>query len=224
MKRVVALVATFSMLGSGCSLLLVRGPQNTAATEGGPPRAYPLCTESMTWPAVDGALALLFGIGMFSAINQTDEVYMSGNPNKSADDQRVEATIGLGLMTALAGVSAVIGYQRVNRCGAAREEFAKAYPQGQGLPTWGAPQPGYPQQGYPQQGYPQQGYPQQPQTYPPQQGYPATPQPGNYPQQIPPGYEGGACMAPSSCNEGLVCASGYCVRPPTPMPPASAAP
>ncbi len=223
MKRAVALVAVISMLSSGCSLLLVRGPQDL----GTPPRAYPLCTESMTWPAVDGALALLFGIGMFSAISQSDEQYVINNPDKSADDQRTEATIGLGLLTALAGVSAFLGYQRVNRCGAAREEFAKAYPQGQGLPTWGAPQPGYPQPGAPQPGYPQPGYPQpgypqpgppQPAPYPaqPQQGYPQQPAP---PAQTSAGHEGGACMSQSACDPGLVCASGYCVRPPSPTAP-----
>jgi hypothetical protein len=217
-SRVLALVAMVSMVASGCSFMLVRGPQDL----GTPPRAYPLCTDSMTWPAVDGALALLFGIGMFSALNQSDEQFMSGNPDRDADDQRTEAAISLGLLTAVAGVSAFIGYQRVNRCGSAREEFAKAYPQGQGLPTWGAPQ-GYPQQGYPQQGYPQQGYPQQPpQGYPqqPPQGYPQQPQPQPQPyppqpQPTPAGYEGGACMSQSVCMQGLVCASGYCVRPPS---------
>lgn len=221
MKRYLALVAIISM--SGCSFLFVRGPQDL----GNPPRAYPLCTSSMTWPAVDGALALLFGIGMFSALNQSDEQYMSGNPDRDAEDQRTEAAISLGIFTVAAGVSAVIGYQRVNRCGTAREEFAKAYPQGQGMPTWGAPQPGYPQPGYPQPGYPQQGYPQQGYPQQPQPGYPpqpypqSTPQPGNPPQQIPAGYEGGACMAPSSCQQGLVCASGYCVRPPSAAPPSN---
>ena len=218
-SRVLALVAIMSMLTSGCSFLLVRGPQDT----GTPPRAYPLCTDSMTWPAVDGALGLLFGIGMFSALNQTDEEYAIGNPDRSASDQRTEAAISLGLLTALAGVSAFVGYQRVNRCGGAREEFAKAYPQGQGLPTWGPPQPGYPAQGYPQQpqGYPPQGYPQQPQGYPqqpPQQGYPQQPPQQGYPQQPQQpaaGYEGGACFTQSVCNQGLVCASGYCVRPPS---------
>lgn len=211
MKRVVALVAILSMLSSGCSLLLVRGPQDL----GTPPRAYPLCTQSMTWPAVDGALALLFGITTFAAIGQSDEQYVINNPDKSADEQRTEASITLGVLTALAGVSAFIGYQRTRRCGAAREEFARAYPQGQGMPTWGAPQPGYPQPGYP----PPPQYPPQPPPYPtqPQQGYPQQPPPQQgYPQQpapSPAGYEGGACMSQSVCNQGLVCASGYCVRP-----------
>ncbi len=169
----------------------------------------------MTWPAVDGALALLFGIGMFSAINQSDDEYTLGNPNTSADDQRAEATISLGLLTVVAGISAFIGYQRVNRCGTAREEFARAYPQGQSLPTWGAPQPyPYPQQGYPQP-YPPQGYP------PPYQPQPeATPPP----PQTPAGYEGGACMAQSVCAEDLVCASGYCVRPSSAPPPSTTSP
>lgn len=202
MKRSIALVAVISML-SGCSFLFVRGPQDT----GTPPRAYPLCTDSMTWPAVDGALALLFGIGMFSAINQSDEDYLRNNPDTRADEQRTSAAIAAGILTAVAGVSAFIGYQRVNRCAGAREEFARAYPQGQSLPTWGAPQPGYPPQSYPQP-YPPQGYPPQP----PQ------PQPNPPPQQIPAGYEGGACMTQSVCAQGLVCASGYCVRPPSATP------
>jgi hypothetical protein len=213
-SRAVALVAIVSLVSSGCSFLLVRGPQDT----GTPPRAYPLCTDSMTWPAVDGALALLMGIGMFSAINQSDEDYAINNPDDPADEQRTQAAISLGILTAVAGVSAFIGYQRVNRCGTAREEFAKAYPQGQNLPTWGAPQ-GYPPQGYPQP-YPQQGYPQPyPQQPPPQQGgYAPQPYPTTQPPPTPAGYEGGACMTQSVCNQGLVCASGYCVRPPTPAP------
>jgi hypothetical protein len=215
-SRAIALVAIVSLVSSGCSFLLVRGPADT----GNPPRAYPLCTDSMTWPAVDGALGLLFGIGMFSAINQSDEEYMAANPDTSADDQRTQAAISLGILAAVAGVSAFVGYQRVNRCGVAREEFAKAYPQGQNLPTWGAPQ-GYPQpypQPYPQQGYPppQPGYPQPyPQQPPPYQPQPQ-PQPNPPPQQVPAGYEGGACMTQSVCMQGLVCASGYCVRPPAP--------
>jgi hypothetical protein len=212
-SRAVALVAIVSLVSSGCSFLLVRGPQDT----GTPPRAYPLCTDSMTWPAVDGALALLMGIGMFSAINQSDEDYAINNPDDPADEQRTQAAISLGILTAVAGVSAFIGYQRVNRCGTAREEFAKAYPQGQNLPTWGAPQ-GYPPQGYPQP-YPQQGYPQPyPQQPPPQGGYAPQPYPTTQPPPTPAGYEGGACMTQSVCNQGLVCASGYCVRPPTPAP------
>lgn len=168
----------------------------------------------MTWPAVDGGLALLLAIGMFSAINQSDEEYAMGNPDRDPHDQRMESSIALGVLALTAGVSAFVGYGRVNRCATAREEFAKAYPQGQGLPTWGAPQP----YGYPQPGYAPQGYP-------PQQGYPPAGAPQGYPQsspaqppQIPPGTEGGSCMQASICNQGLVCASGLCVRPPSPAP------
>lgn len=192
--RSVALLASLTTLG-GCSFLLVRGPHDTQPT-GTAAREYPRCTSSMTWPAVDGALGILTGIGVLSAINQSDADYRLGNPDVDPDTQRTQATITLGLLTALAGVSAFVGYQRVSRCTSAQEAFVRDYQQGQ--PSWGTPQPGW-------------GQPS-PQPRPSPQPQPARP--------LAPaaGGEGGACMTQSACQPGLQCSAGYCVRTSAPPP------
>lgn len=197
-RRSVALLATLSTLG-GCSFLLVRGPRDV----GTPAREYPRCTSSMTWPAVDGVLGILAGIGVLSALNQSDADYRLGNPDTDPDTQRTQATITFGILTAVAGVSAFVGYQRVRRCTSAQEAFVRDYQQGQ--PTWGTPQPGWGGQPYP----PPQPYPQpypQPQPQPPRPLAPAA------------GSEGGACMTQSACQPGLACSAGYCVRTSAPPP------
>ena len=162
-SRVVALVTTAALATSGCSVFLVRGPSVTES----PPRSYPQCTSAMTWPAVDGSVALLFAIGVAAAIGQSDATYRMGNPDKPPSDQRREASVGFGVFAAIAATSAVFGYMRVKRCDAVRDEFARAFPQGQTAPAWGPPPATYPAPPPPRQGYPQP---------PPRQGYPQPPQ------------------------------------------------
>lgn len=177
-STVVVALTTVSL--TGCSLFLTRGPQKD--TPSGPATAMtpaPDCTNSMTWPAVDGVIAGVLTIAMISAISQD-------NNQQTADDPDSDAIASGFIIAGAAGISALIGHSRVSKCRRANETYmAQAYGQQQQAYPYGYQQQGY---GYPQQGYPQQGYPQQ---YPQQPGYPQQyPQQPGYPQQYPqqPGY------------------------------------
>jgi hypothetical protein len=159
----VALATALSL--TGCSFLLVRGPGDV----GNPPTVYADCTTSLTWPAVDAGLGLLWGLGVATTATRDLE------PNET-EDSRQEAIIGASILGAVAIASAVVGYRRTQRCEESHAAYTAAYPQGRQQPYY----PGYPQQGYPQP-YPPQPYPPQPgypQPYPPQPApAPATPAP-----------------------------------------------
>jgi hypothetical protein len=204
---------------TGCSFFFVKGPSD----ESRPPRAYPSCTRSMTYPVVDGVLSALFIFGMAAAIAEDD------NSSTSFDDDeasRAEKITSSAVLAAVTGVSAYLGYSRVSRCRGAHESFQAAYPNGV------APAGAYPY-GYAQQPY----YPQQPQQPPPYPGttqpaaapppYPGT-QPVTQPAATPPpppakstqpaatalGTEGDVCSSNAECGTGLACTNNVCMRPP----------
>lgn len=164
----------------------------------------------MTWPALDGGGALLMLILMASALAQSDEDYLRANPDRDADQQRREATLVSGIFAAVASASAVYGYTRVSKCKDAREAYAAAHPR---RPAPPANIPLYRQQGAPPFGAPppQQGDPPAPYPPPPQQGDPLPPGPA-----VSPGVEGGPCLADGTCDAGLMCGAGSCVRPAEP--------
>ena len=187
---------------SGCSLVMVKGPRDT----GNPPRTYPSCTSSLTYPVVDTVLAGLFLASMTTAI--ADNGSMDSTINDK--DTRAERATSAGLMAALFGVSAYFGYTRVSRCRAAEDNFQRAYPNG--MPY------GYPYQPYyTQQPYPQQYPPAYPGTAPAPRPTPA-PQPSPSPSAVPAanalGTEGDVCASNAECATGLACTNSVCVRPP----------
>lgn len=191
MRRIAstAVVGLVTVSLTGCSLFLTRGP-----SKGSVATAPPDCTNSMTWPAVDGVVAAVLTLAMISAISQD-------NNNVTSDDPDSDAIATGFIVAGAAGISALVGHSRVSKCKRANETFmAQAYGQqqqaGYGYPQqgYGYPQQDpqqyppqqYPPQQYPPQQYPPQGYPQQ--TYPQQQpGYPQQPYPPTgYPVQQPP--------------------------------------
>lgn len=219
MKQI-CLVLVLSL--TGCSFFMTRGPNDTSK----PPRAYPSCTTSMTYPIVDGVLTALFLASMTSAIAADDESDFT-NDETSRESRIASAAVLAGV----AGVSAFIGYSRVSKCRAAHESFAAAYPNGMmpyGATPYGYQQPAYPQQGYApapnQQPQPSpQGVPQ-PSPYGVPQPYPgqapaAAPMPAPAPAPTPAaaalGTEGDVCASNAECATGLACTSNVCVRPPS---------
>ncbi len=172
-----AVVGVVAVSLTGCSLFLTRGPSKDSVAS-----APPDCTNSMTWPAVDGVVAAVLTLAMISAISQD-------NTSATSDDPDSDAIASGFIVAGAAGISALVGHSRVSKCKRANETFmAQAYGQQQQYP-YGYQQQGYgyPQRPqYPPQGYPPQGYQPQP-TYPPQPGYPQQPYPPTgYPAQQPP--------------------------------------
>ena len=189
------------VLLTGCSFVLTKGPDT-----GEPPRAYPSCTTSMTWPVVDGILSAVFLTSMITAITQDDQMSNldEGEANKASK------ITSAALLTGVAAVSAYVGYRRVSRCRSAQERFMSTNPGG--MQPYGYPY-GYQQQPYyPPQQYPQPQYTQpQPQVQPPQ---PAPPIPQQQPAASALGTEGDVCASSAECATGLSCANNVCIRPP----------
>jgi hypothetical protein len=155
---------------SGCSVLLTRGPRTNPDTPvvAGHQQMPPDCTTSMTWPTIDGILAGIFTIAVFTTISDNNR--NGDTTNTSQRDSDVAASI---ILAGAAGVSAFIGHTRVTRCRRATETYTASY---------------YGQQQQQQYAYPQQ-YPQQPQYQYPQQypqQYPAQPPPAPVVQPVAP--------------------------------------
>ena len=64
---------------SGCSLFLTRGPSKDTSAQQAPD-----CTNSMTWPAVDGVIAGVLTIAMISAISQDNNNQTTDDPDSDA--------------------------------------------------------------------------------------------------------------------------------------------
>ncbi len=189
MKRTLA--AILSITVTGCSFVMVSGPGNV----GNPPQVYPDCSDSMTWPIVDGILSasfLLSGIGVVGATH--DE-------SSSTEKGGTAGAISAVLFAAAFGAGAYIGYGRVSKCKETREAFIAAHPNGM-QPT------GYVPMG-PAVGT-QNGYCTQQNTCNPGLVCAGMPDHTNrcMPDQTQPaiGTQGGACTAQLTCNVGLVCA------------------
>jgi hypothetical protein len=189
------IVGATSIALAGCSFVFVHAPDSSA-----PANVYPECTSSKTWPIIDVVVAGVYAAAAVSAIQREDDPMPApgSDETKSRLSPRAAAALSLGF-AALAGAGGFVGFRRVGACRASRETFRVAYPQG--APTL-APMPGQ----YP----PAQGYPPAPPS-----GRPQPLPPGWVPTPMPAGYEGGACLANNACAQGLVCASGLCVRPPS---------
>jgi hypothetical protein len=170
MKRTIAAVLTLTV--TSCSFVFVDGPANL----GHPPAAYDDCTDSMTWPIVDGVIAasmLLSGAGVLGATRDESD---------SAEDGGAAGAVSAVLMAAAFGASAYIGYSRVKKCDRSHAAFIAANPNG----TRGQ--------------YAGGGQPVQP-TQPMHQ--PVVPI--NPPTALV-GQQGGYCTPQNTCNPGLVCA------------------
>jgi hypothetical protein len=192
MNQLIAGVASLALVG--CSFVFVHAPDTSA-----PPNVYPDCTARKAWPIVDTVLAGVYAAAAVSAIQREDDPMSppGTDETKSQLSPRAAAAVSLGF-AAIAGAGAFVGFRRVGKCRASRSEFLVRYPNG--APTL-APMPG--------------PYPPPPQPSGPPQPLP----PGWIPTPMPAGYEGGACFANNVCAQGLVCASGLCVRPPAGTPP-----
>src|SRR5688572_19010754 len=128
---------------TACSFCMTRGPSDT----GKPPRAYPSCTSSMTYPVVDGVLGGLFLLSMAAALSEDDQSSTSFDDDEASTAEKVTST---AILAGIFGISAYVGYSRVSRCRGAHEDFRAAYPNGM------QPYGGYPYQPY---GYQQPQYP-----------------------------------------------------------------
>ena len=198
----IALATTLSL--TGCSFFLTRGP---AATDR---PVHPDCTESMTWPVVDGTLAALLVVSAVAS---------AADDRMNVGDEE-DPTPALVVIAAVTTAAAIVGYSRVSKCKAATRRFHEAYPFGtQPYPYGGHPQQGQPPQGYPQQGYPQAPYPAEP--YPaqpapaPMPPAPPVPKAAPKPPPAPPseiGTEGDICTADAECSPGLSCEGNVCLK------------
>ena len=199
LRVVITIVLALSL--ASCSFVFTRGPGGET-----PPRTYPRCTTSMTWPIVDGVFSALFLTAMVSAIAEDEPAMSSSDDDEATKAQKITSA---ALFAAATGIGAFVGYRRVSGCRVAHERFLAQYP-------YGMPYGGYPYGAYPQP-YPAQGYPQ---PYPGQQPQPAQPTPTApaTPTSSPPvpalGTEGDVCASSEECATGLTCTSNVCVRPP----------
>lgn len=218
MNRIVAAVLALTV--PSCSFVLTTGP----GAVGNPPVAYPDCTESMTWPIVDGIFAasmLLSGVGVLGATR---------DQSSTTQDGGTAGAISALLMAGAFAAGAYVGYSRVSSCKEKREAFLTAHPNGMN-PVYGGGGGGY---------YPNPQNPQEPPVGT-QNGL-CTPQnqcgvglvcagmpdrtnrcmPAQPAAQAPAvGASGGACTAQLTCNAGLVCAgqadrSNKCMPEPQP--------
>ena len=198
MKRIIA--AMLALTVPSCSFVLTSGP----GAVGNPPVAYPDCTESMTWPIVDGIFAasfILSGVGLLGATR--DE-------SSSTEDGGTAGAVSALLFAGAFAAGAYVGYSRVSSCKAKREAFLTAHPNGM-QPVYGgggggyAPNPNEPPVGTqggmctPQNqcgvGLVCAGMPDRTnRCMPAQPSGPAI------------GTNGGACTAQLTCNQGFVCA------------------
>ena len=210
MRRTIALVTAVSM--TGCSFFLTRGPDSVDK-----PTTDPDCTDSMTWPVVDGTLGGLFLISALAAASDDD---MNIDDTSDSNDDAIGAFVLLG---AAAAAGAIVGYSRVSKCKTAQRKYRESYPYGNQPYPYGGYQP-YPAGGYPPQGYPQQGYyPPQQQPYPPpaaqQQPYPPPP-----PTPVQPDGRRPVQPAPAPAPPAAKPAPIPPWSPPAPAPPPPAAP
>lgn len=194
MKRIIAAVLALTV--PSCSFVFTTGP----GAVGSPPVAYPDCTESMTWPIVDGIFAasmVLGGIGAFGSTRDS---------SSSAEDGGTAGAISALLMAGAFAAGAYVGYSRVSSCKEKREAFMAAHPNGmQPVYGGGAYNPAEPPMGT-QNGLctPQNqcgvglvcaGMPDRTnRCMPAQPSGPAI------------GTNGGPCTAQLTCNQGFVCA------------------
>ena len=119
-RRYAVAMATLTL--SGCSLMFVHGP---------PPDYegldHVVCTESNTAPVLD---VLLAGLGLAGGIVlaidvANDPLIQNTEPN---GEPVVLEAIALGVIPAtVLGVSAGVGFNRVKKCRAAREQLAKRH-------------------------------------------------------------------------------------------------
>jgi hypothetical protein len=110
--RNLVLIGCLSVLASGCSFAFVNGP---------PPGHQSLedfsCTEGMTLPAIDAIWAGVGGVTMVGGL--------TADPNSGSGDafKAIAITVGVGSL-AVWGVSALVGFGRVDSCRTARSELA----------------------------------------------------------------------------------------------------
>ncbi|MBL9013520.1 MAG: hypothetical protein JNL83_05070 [Myxococcales bacterium] len=118
MKRIIAAVLALTV--PSCSFVLTTGP----GAVGNPPVAYPECTESMTWPIVDGIFAasmILSGIGILGSTRDESD---------TTEDGGTAGAISAVLMAGAFAAGAYVGYSRVSSCKEKREQFLTANPGG----------------------------------------------------------------------------------------------
>jgi hypothetical protein len=99
MKRALALVMAVLVTSGGCSIAFVDGPHVVAGKV--------TCTEEMTLPLVDAAVA---------AVAITTPFIFEATRDRSTVDPQIEASVlfwAIGLGTA---ISAVVGVRKVKRC------------------------------------------------------------------------------------------------------------
>jgi hypothetical protein len=118
----VLLLVLASLTASGCGFILTGGPPAGHAT-----MPYFSCTESKAGPTVDAVWAGLNLVGALFAITDAGEI-----------QNRTEATV-VGLSWgALSGTAALVGFRKVERCRAAKLEWAKRREPGETEPNTAA--------------------------------------------------------------------------------------
>ncbi len=94
-----ALSVVLMLATSGCSVVFVDGPTLVGDKV--------VCTESMTLPLVDGAVA---------AVGLATPVILESMRNRGIDDANIPLYVGVAAVGAAALVSTVIGVTKVRRC------------------------------------------------------------------------------------------------------------
>jgi hypothetical protein len=111
--RRLVLIGCLTVLASGCSFVFVHGPPS-----GHQDLQDFSCTEGKTLPAIDAIWAGIGGITMVGGL--------TSDPNSGSGDafKSIAITAG-GASLAVWGFSALMGFDRVDRCRTARSELAR---------------------------------------------------------------------------------------------------
>lgn len=111
--RRLVLISCLSLSASGCSVLLVNGPPSNHAT-----LDNFACTESKAVPGIDATFAGLGGVLLVASGAQ--------DPNSGSEEVTKAAGVAIGLVSLLGGgISAMVGFNKVDRCRTARSELAR---------------------------------------------------------------------------------------------------
>lgn len=113
MKRAIAVAVLLAMSSSGCSFVLVRGPQ----TDEPEPTTWPRCTETRILPLGDALYGGLATVGAIVLFQSDDDWAPLGGA--------FLLPIGLAVLG-----SAYYGYTRATRCQHARAAYEKAADEG----------------------------------------------------------------------------------------------
>lgn len=120
MQRMIALVLSLSLSGSGCSFVMTKGPGDV----GNPPTVFADCSESKAGPVVDIIVAGVLGVSALGGLG-----VLAGNDTSSSHEKLGTTATVAAVVGALGfGAGAFYGFTRVSQCKSSHAAYALAHP------------------------------------------------------------------------------------------------